>query len=324
MIVIGGSAGSTVPLCQILEQLPEDLQAAIFVVQHSSRTGWFTQSSLDFLGTHTRLPIVVAGDLQPFHVRQIYICPSNHHLVIENGLTRIEKSPIENHTRPSVDVLFRSAAMFGRRVIAVLLSGTLTDGTAGLWQVKKRGGVVIIQDLSDAEFTSMPRSALEHVIPDFVLPATAIGEKLTGLVRQSNPDPTSAAKRPCILIVEDEVLVARNLQEILEELRYEVCACVTSGEEAIAVAAENNPDLIFMDIQLAGNRNGIETARQIWEGLQIPAVFVTAHADLQTLANVKTTENYGYLVKPFQMSSVRAAVELALDRYEKELDRAGQ
>jgi DNA-binding NtrC family response regulator len=78
-----------------------------------------------------------------------------------------------------------------------------------------------------------------------------------------------------------------------------------------------------MDIQLAGKMNGIQAARQIQERLQIPVVFVTAHADLQTLAEVKTTENYGYVVKPFHPASIQAAVELALDRREKELRRSG-
>jgi DNA-binding NtrC family response regulator len=79
-----------------------------------------------------------------------------------------------------------------------------------------------------------------------------------------------------------------------------------------------------MDIRLAGKMDGIEAARRIWERLQIPAVYVTAHADLQTLAGVKTTENYGYLVKPFQTSSVRAAVELALYRRQKETRLSGE
>jgi CheY-like chemotaxis protein len=98
---------------------------------------------------------------------------------------------------------------------------------------------------------------------------------------------------------------------------------VKSGDDAIAAATETTPDLILMDIHLAGNMTGIQAARQIQERLQLPVVFITAHADVQTLAQVKTTDHYGYLVKPFHPASLQAVVELALDRHEKELRRPG-
>jgi len=319
VIVIGGSAGSSVPLRRILSGLPEAFPAAILIVQHSSPIGWTAQSTADLLASRTALPVSVAVDLQPFEPGRIYVCPPNYHLSLENSIMRLEESPVENHTRPSIDVLFRSAAAsFARRVVAVLLSGTLTDGTAGLWQIKRRGGIAIVQDPAEAEFPNMPRNALENVTVDYVLPAKQIGETLIE-VSVSRRHGRESARRPSILIVEDEALGAQNLRERLEELSYEVCGSVTSGEKGILVAAEASPDLILMDILLAGKMDGIEAARQIWERLQIPVVFVTAHADLQTLAGVKNTANYGYLVKPFQTSSVRAAVELALDRREKEL-----
>jgi CheY-like chemotaxis protein len=168
----------------------------------------------------------------------------------------------------------------------------------------------------------MPRSAIENTAVDYVLPASSIGDKLIELVEQRRKGLEQIGRRPSILIVEDEILVAQNLQEQLKELSYRVCDSVNSGEDAVVIAAKKNPDLIFMDIQLAGKMNGVEAARQIQERLQIPVVFVTAHADLQTLAEVKRTDHYGYLVKPFHAASLRAAVELALDRREQELLRS--
>jgi chemotaxis response regulator CheB len=318
VVVVGGSAGSSVPLRKILSSLPRGFSAAILIVQHTSPTGWAARSTVDLLQGITDLPACVAMDMRPIESGRIYVCPPNHHLSLENGLMRLDMSPVENHTRPSIDVLFRSAAAsFGRRVAAVLLSGMLTDGTAGVWQIKRRGGTVIVQDPAEAEYPNMPRNALENVIVDYVLSANQIGHTLIELCAV-RPQGRDSAGRPSILIVEDEVLVAENLRERLEGLAYEVCGSVASGEEAVALAAEASPDLILMDIRLSGKMDGIEAARQIWERFQIPVIFVTAHADLQTLAGVKNTANYGYLVKPIQTASVRAAIELGLDRRQKE------
>jgi chemotaxis response regulator CheB len=233
---------------------------------------------------------------------------------------RLDSSPKEHHTRPSIDVLFRSAAAaFGRFSIGVVLSGILRDGTSGLWHIKQRGGVAIVQDPLEAEFPGMPRSAIEQVAVDYVLPAAAIADKLLELARRNQASATRQSGPPEILIVEDEGLVAANIQEQLEELSYGVSGIARSGEEAMRNAAEKRPDLILMDVRLAGSMTGIEAARNIWERLQIPVVFITAHADLATLDNVSSTEHYGFVVKPFQSASLQAAVKLALDRRAREL-----
>jgi DNA-binding NarL/FixJ family response regulator len=121
------------------------------------------------------------------------------------------------------------------------------------------------------------------------------------------------------LIVEDEGVVAKNLELRLKKLGYEVVAAKNSGEAAITAAVEKVPDVILMDIYLAGRLTGVEAARQIWEQLQIPIVYITAFADLETLSEVKTTEAYGYVMKPFQTEAIHAAIQLALNRREKEL-----
>ncbi|WP_446743645.1 chemotaxis protein CheB [Silvibacterium acidisoli] len=318
VIVIGGSAGSTVAVRAIVARLPQGFPATFFVLQHCS-PGWLAASSAGLIQSYASMPVHIAADLQPFHPAQIYVCPPDHHLTLEDGLMRLERSPRESFARPSIDVLFRSAAsIYGRRMIGVILSGTLSDGTAGLWQIKKRGGIAIVQEPSEAEFPGMPLSAIENNAVDYVLPADSIADKLIELVARH----PSRVHQTRVLIVEDESLVAQNLQEQLHGLSYFVCDSVSSGEDAITAAAEKNPDVIFMDIQLAGKINGIVAARQIWERLQIPVVFITAHADLKTLAEVKTAEHYGYLVKPFHTGSLRAVTELALDRREKELRRS--
>jgi DNA-binding response OmpR family regulator len=119
--------------------------------------------------------------------------------------------------------------------------------------------------------------------------------------------------------VEDESVVATNLQLSLSEMGYDVIDWVPSGEAAIELAVREHPDVILMDIHLAGAITGIEAARRIWQKVQSPIVYCTAHTDIETLRAVQTTESYGYVVKPFQSGAVRAAIELALARREKEL-----
>jgi two-component system, chemotaxis family, protein-glutamate methylesterase/glutaminase len=180
IIVIGASAGGIEALRVLVAGFPHDLQASIFVVLHLSPTGpsvlaeILTQSGL-LPGTQ-----VVKGELMaPGH---IYVAPPDHHLLVEQGHVRVTRGPKENRFRPSVDVLFRSAAYaYGSRVIGVILTGALDDGTAGLWAVKDRGGLAVVQDPQEARHSSMPQSALRHVSADACLPLAKIAPKLVQL-----------------------------------------------------------------------------------------------------------------------------------------------
>jgi DNA-binding response OmpR family regulator len=124
---------------------------------------------------------------------------------------------------------------------------------------------------------------------------------------------------PRILIVEDQSVVATNLQESLSEMGHDVIDWVASGEAAIALAQRERPDVVLMDIHLAGGLTGVETARRIWQMLQIPIVYCTALTDIDTVTAVQSPESYGYVVKPFEIGAIRAAIEVALARRSKEL-----
>ena len=276
------------------------------------------------LSRETKLIITEATDGEVFRRGQVYVGPPNTHVLVERGRIRLEQSPKESWHRPSIDVLFRSAALaYGRRVVGVVLSGLLYDGTAGLWQVKKHGGVTIVQDPDEAREPSMPQSALENVAIDYCLRARDIGLKLMELAAQGPASPPiTGSQMAKVLIVEDERIVAINLEKRLGKLGYKVSGVVSSGEAAIELAGRILPDVILMDIHLAGSISGTEAARQIWEKLQTPVVYLTAFDDDKTLDEVKTTEPYGYVVKPFHPHEVHAAIQLALDRRDKEL-RAG-
>lgn len=121
-----------------------------------------------------------------------------------------------------------------------------------------------------------------------------------------------------ILLAEDEGIVGLNIQTRLEELGYNVVANVSSGEEAIAAALETNPDLVLMDIKLAGEVDGIEAAEQIRRHLHIPFVYLTAYADNETLNRAKLTEPYGYILKPFEARDLFTAIEVALYKHQME------
>jgi signal transduction histidine kinase len=129
-----------------------------------------------------------------------------------------------------------------------------------------------------------------------------------------------------ILIVEDEVVVAHNLRDRLQELGYVVPGIAFSGDEAIACAGETLPDLVLMDVKLRGEMDGVQAAEQIWDRFAVPVVYLTGFADDTTLQRAKLTEPYGYVLKPFELRELRSAIELALYRrtIEKKLQESEQ
>ena len=162
IIVIGASAGGFEVLKKLVADLPADFAASIFVVWHMSPDvrGVLPQV-LNRAGT---VPAAHAVDGESIEPNRIYVAPPDHHLLIEKGTVRVTRGPKENRFRPAVDPLFRSAAYaYNNRVIGVILSGALDDGTAGLWTIKRRGGVAVVQDPFDAEVPSMPDNALREV-----------------------------------------------------------------------------------------------------------------------------------------------------------------
>lgn len=133
-------------------------------------------------------------------------------------------------------------------------------------------------------------------------------------------------KKPKILIVEDELIVATNIENQLSKMGYEVFASVDSGEEAIRLAQEAKPDLALMDIKLTGSMDGIEAAQHLYEHLHIPVVFLTAYMDNDTLQRAKTASPYGYILKPFDINKLYTTIEIALHKHqiEKKLKESEQ
>lgn len=180
IIVIGASAGGFDALKRLVAGLPSDLDAAIFIVWHMAPTAFGILPKV--LNKENTLFATQAIDYEPIKRNHIYVAPPDRHLLIEKGYVRVTNGPKENRFRPAVDPLFRSAAYaYGPQVIGIILSGALDDGTAGLWAIKERGGLAIVQDPKDAEVPSMPQNAISSVEVDYQVPISEMGSLLTKL-----------------------------------------------------------------------------------------------------------------------------------------------
>jgi two-component system, chemotaxis family, protein-glutamate methylesterase/glutaminase len=190
IVVIGASAGGVEASSLLVAQLPRDLKAAVLIVLHLARGRSMLPEILSRAG---RLPAVHPEDGDPLEYGRVYVARPDHHLIIEPGRVRVVHGPSENGCRPAVDPLFRSAArVYGSRVVGIVLTGALDDGTAGLAAVKEAGGVAIVQDPDEAFAPSMPRSARSLVAVDHVLPVREMGLLITELTREeSGPRPPS-------------------------------------------------------------------------------------------------------------------------------------
>jgi len=183
LIVIGASAGGLESLAAVLKNVSPKIPAAILGVIH---IGAHEVDLPDYFGACSALPVGYANDGESITAARVFLAPPDRHLIVEQGHLHLGRGPKENHTRPAIDPLFRSAAeSYGPLVVGAILTGFLTDGTAGLWEVKRRGGVAIVQDPDEAEVPSMPLSALRHVKVDHCVPVAELGRLLNRLAAEA-------------------------------------------------------------------------------------------------------------------------------------------
>ncbi|TFI54260.1 chemotaxis protein CheB [Mastigocladus laminosus UU774] len=169
IIVVGTSAGGVEALTNLVKNLPPDIKAAILIVLHVPSHG--TSVLPRILKRAGSLPVSHVKDGEAILVGKIYVAPPDYHLLVKKGYVHLSRGARENSHSPAIDPLFRTAARaYGRRVVAVILTGVLDDGTAGLKAVKMRGGVAVVQDPNNAMYPGMPRSAIENVYDiDYIL-----------------------------------------------------------------------------------------------------------------------------------------------------------
>ena len=273
LVVIGASSGGLEALRTIASGLPAGFPAPICVVVHSAPDApGVLAAILDRAGP---LRAITAATDMRLENGRIFVAPPDWHLLVEPGLLRLSRGPKENRFRPAVDPLFRSAAqVFGPAAIGVVLTGSLDDGTAGLWAIKRLGGVAIVQDPLDALFPSMPQSAMRHVDVDHVLPLSRIAPALLALVTTSLQDAPRPAVPPWM---EVEMKIARGgdpiaagLEEMAEPSRYACPEChgvLLRLKEAQPLRFRCHTGHAYStESLLAAVRDGIEEA--LWNALR--------------------------------------------------------
>lgn len=180
-VVMGGSAGGLKVMTIILSVLPPDYALSVLLVQHlhPDDDGAFARR----LASVARRPVIEPCDKERIERGQVYTAPANYHMLVEgNGTIALSTDAKIHWSRPSIDVLFESAALaYGKRVLAVILSGASVDGAAGIRAVKAAGGRTIAQDPATSEFPLMPRAAIDTGAVDEVLTGEEIGRRLSEL-----------------------------------------------------------------------------------------------------------------------------------------------
>jgi two-component system chemotaxis response regulator CheB len=192
IVVVGASAGGVEALIVLAGSLPADLPAAVLVVLHVAPAG--TSLLHRILGRFCALPVAQARDGEILRVGSVVVAPADRHLLVDGDAIRLDAGAKEHRHRPAVDPAMRSAALArGPAAVGIVLSGTRADGTAGLAAIKAHGGLAVAQDPAEALHGGMPRSAIDGVRLDAVLPVAAMAP---WLVRRLRRPPARPGVRP--------------------------------------------------------------------------------------------------------------------------------
>lgn len=185
IVVVGASLGGLRAVSELLDVLPDEVDLPVVVAQH--RAADSERHSLEaLLRGHTRRQVIEAGDKDAIQAQHVYVAPPDYHLLVEEeGSFALSTDERVQYARPSVDVLFESAAdAYGERTIGIVLTGANADGAAGLLAIRDVGGVAIVQDPETAEARQMPDAAIRATAADAILPVGEMGKFLLGLCVQ--------------------------------------------------------------------------------------------------------------------------------------------
>lgn len=186
IIAIGASAGGINAVSRLVAAFHDDLDAAVFIVIHTAKHS-VTGVILAAIQKNTLLKCVIPTDQQSIENRTIYLAPADHHMLLERGTIRITRGAYENHWRPSIDVMLRSAAVaYNSCVTGIILTGLLDDGVSGMHAIKRSGGLCMIQEPTEADFPDMPNNVLHNIEVDYVVPVDEMGHILTDLLSRTD------------------------------------------------------------------------------------------------------------------------------------------
>lgn len=170
----------------LLFGLPAEFSLPIVIAQHRGNDS--DAGLCEYLGKYSSLPVCEPDDKEPLLGGHVYLAPRDYHLLIENRSFALSTVPPVRFARPSIDVLFESAAdAFGAQTIAVVLTGANTDGANGAAAIKSRGGMIIVQDPDSADCPNLPAAAIRQATPDWILPLNQIGPQLIALSKLRTP-----------------------------------------------------------------------------------------------------------------------------------------
>jgi two-component system, chemotaxis family, protein-glutamate methylesterase/glutaminase len=240
IVVIGASAGGYNAIVTLLKNLSSEINIAILIVTHSSESS-NTPFLIQNLQRFTKFKCMLATGNMKIQARNIYYAVGGLHMMISrNGRIDLGTGPEENRFKPSIDILFRTAAVvFRERVIGVILSGLLDDGVAGMLAIQRCGGTCIVQDPVEAEYPNMPMNVMEKLKPDYVLSVTDIGNTI---LKESRKKRKKRINIPVELA--EEVAVAQNvLSGINQTKKLGVQSYITCPECGGTLWHVNDPDM---------------------------------------------------------------------------------
>jgi two-component system, chemotaxis family, protein-glutamate methylesterase/glutaminase len=179
LVLIGASLGGLKAIQSVLSPLAAEFPLAVVIVQHRKSGG---DTLTELLQKNCALPVTEAEDKMAIQPGHVYLAPADYHLLAEDGLLALSTDPPVNYARPSIDVLFESAAdSYADRAVGILLTGANKDGAAGLAAIRARGGLTVAQDPKTAEAPKMPQAAINADVVDKILPLEEIGPFLARL-----------------------------------------------------------------------------------------------------------------------------------------------
>jgi two-component system chemotaxis response regulator CheB len=214
IIVIGASAGGIAAINKVVAGLSGQKNIVVLVVLHVSRKSNCSIIA-DGFQKHTSLICVVAANGMPMVEGHLYLAPPDHQFMVKDGVIKINQGPHENKYRPSIDVLFRSVAVnYGHQVIGVILTGLLEDGTSGMHAIKRSGGICIVQEPSEAEYSDMPRSVLNKIEVDYQANMEDIPVIIKEILKQPLPP-----KQPIPAELQIEADITEKMMSSINQLK---------------------------------------------------------------------------------------------------------
>jgi two-component system chemotaxis response regulator CheB len=304
IIVIGSSAGGWETLPVLLQNLPQDLPASVFIVQHLSSES-MGSGLLSHLAAYSVLPCAFAVNHEPIIQGRVYLAPPDEHLLLTKGHIRTSKGPRENGFRPSVDTLFRSAAAnFGNGVIGVILSGMRDDGVQGLVCIHRTNGLTVVQDPRNAPFPELPQAALADIEPDYTVNSHDMGLVLGALVYHPAKDAVEVPKD-----VYDEATIA---ERVLTSLDFIEEAAHATGFSCPACGG------VLWDVNHGGEYHSFRCHAGHAFGMETLFAFKSRELEEALWASLRLLEEQKRMLRKFPLTTIEST---SIDNRIKESQR---